>query len=258
VDVESIRSGIRGLIGKELLFFDAVGSTNTVALSLTEDAEEGTVVLADYQEKGRGRFDRPWVSPSGVNIYMSVLLRPSIEPDEGHFLTLFSAVACAHALRETTGLPVAIKWPNDLMVANRKLGGILTEVRINHRDIVLAVIGIGVNINMEIADLPEPLRRTATSVIHETGQHAKREPVIAGILNHLDYWYGYLKRRAGLAIIDEWKRLTSTLGRTVIVTRGSETYTGLAEEMDEKGGLIVRLPTGERRRLISGDLSLAE
>lgn len=255
MDIDAVRSGIKGDIGRKIFFYETVGSTNTVALELAEDVEEGAVVISDGQEKGRGRFGRSWVSPPGVNIYLSILLRPRIEPDQATLITILSAVACTNALRKTTGLSVTVKWPNDLMASDRKLGGILTEMKIIGKKIVHSVVGAGINVNMEAGDFPDHIRTTATSVKNETGESAEREPIISEILNETDRWYRILQAGQTDAIISEWQRLSSTLGRQVLVTTGQGTYAGTAEAIDDKGMLLIRLPSGEQKRTSSGDLT---
>lgn len=255
MDIDAVRSQIKGDLGRQIVFYDTVGSTNTVALGCGEETEEGTVIISDSQEKGRGRLGRSWVSPPGVNIYLSILLHPEIEPSDATLITLLSAISCAYALRTTTGLSVSVKWPNDLMAADRKLGGILTEIKIAGRKIVRAVIGIGINVNMAAHEFPDQIRTTATSVKIETGEDVSREQIIAEILNETDRWYKVLRAGHSKEIVDEWRRLTSTLGRRVLVTTGQETYAGFAEEIDDRGMLLIRLPSGETKTINSGDLT---
>ena len=256
MDIDLVKSGIKGDIGREIIFYDTVGSTNTAAFEVAEGTKEGAVIISDSQERGRGRLGRSWVSPPGVNIYMSIMLRPRIEHDQMTLITLLSAVACTHALRRTTGLPISVKWPNDLMISDRKLGGILTEIQLTQKEIVIAVIGIGINVNMEAGDFPEQIRMTATSVKIETGKSFPIEPIVSEILNETDRWYRVLNSGQKKEITSEWQRLTSTLGRQVLVTAGQKTYTGLAEAIDDGGMLLVRLPTGEMMRISSGDLTV--
>jgi BirA family transcriptional regulator, biotin operon repressor / biotin---[acetyl-CoA-carboxylase] ligase len=255
VDIDAVRSGIKGDIGRNVFFYNTVGSTNTVALELAEGAEEGTVVISDSQEKGRGRLGRSWVSPPGVNIYLSILLRPRIEPDQATLITLLSGIACTHALRKATGITITVKWPNDLIASDRKLGGILTEMKIIGKKIVRTVIGAGINVNMDADDFPDYIRSTATSVKNETGESVMREPIISEILNEMDQWYKILQAGQTKEIISEWQRLASTLGRQVLVTTGQETYAGSAEAIDDNGMLLIRLPSGELKRTSSGDLT---
>ncbi len=256
MDSDGIRAGVTGIIGKRIVYFDTVSSTNTVALGFDAGVEDGTVVISDRQEKGRGRHGRSWVSPGGVNIYMSVLLRPRMDARQLTLLTLLASVACTHALRQATGLAVSVKWPNDLMAGGRKLGGILTEIKTAGREAILAVIGIGINVAMEERDFPEDIRTTATSLFRETGRRFSRELLITGILNEMDRWYGAFRSGGSSSILSEWQTLSSTLGTKVRVTTGQETFTGIAEAVDETGLLIVKLPSGERRTISSADISV--
>jgi len=248
VDVEDIKAGIKGTIGKEIFFYETVDSTNTVAAILAEKGvEEGTVVVADSQIRGKGRLGRHWASPPGVNIYMSVVLRPEIETRNATLITIMASVACAKALRRVTGLDVTIKWPNDLMVSEKKLGGILTETRLARKRIKYAITGIGVNVNLDLDTLPDVIREFATSVTRETGRCFSRTEVIKGILTEVNKWYNILKEKKYSELIFQWKDLTSTLGRTVEIILGKETLRGFAESVNDEGMLIVRLPSGASR-----------
>ena len=248
MDVEDIKAGIKGTIGKEIFFYETVDSTNTVAAILAEKGvEEGTVVVADSQIRGKGRLGRHWASPPGVNIYMSVVLRPEIETRNATLITIMASVACAKALRRVTGLDVTIKWPNDLMVSEKKLGGILTETRLARKRIKYAITGIGINVNLDLDTLPDVIREFATSVTRETGRCFSRTEVIKGILTEVNKWYNILKEKKYSELIFQWKDLTSTLGRTVEIILGKETLRGFAESVNDEGMLIVRLPSGASR-----------
>ena len=246
---------IQGNIGKHLIFLEMVESTNTLAKELGDrDASHGTVVIAERQTHGRGRRGREWASPPGGNIYMSILLRPNIAIKDAALLTLLAAVASARALRGSTGLKIEIKWPNDLMVSGRKLGGILTETKTIDKKVVFAVIGIGINVNIELGDLPEEMREVATSVMHETKREHPRTMLLASILKEIDSWYAtFLKGRNG-PLLSEWKRLSSTLGKTVRVESEKEALFGLAEDVDDGGRLLLKLPSGRVKRISSGDI----
>ncbi len=256
MNIDAIKAKIKGNIGREIFFYEKTGSTNTVAMDLAEGISEGAVVISDSQEKGRGRLGRSWVSPPGVNIYMSIILRPQIDPGDATLLTIMTSVACATALRRITGLHVSIKWPNDLIVSDRKLGGILAELKIARKRIVCAVVGIGINVNINTKDFPKEIRAIATSIKNESGKAFARETVVAEILNEMNGWYPLLNALQRGAIISEWQRLTSTLGKRVKVIAGEETYMGLAETIDDEGMLILRLASGEMKRISSGDLTV--
>ena len=256
MEIDDIKAEIKGGIGREIFFYETVGSTNTVASDLAEKTIEGAVVIADSQQKGRGRLGRKWESPPGVNIYMSIILRPKIESKEATLITIMAAVACATALRRVTGLHVTIKWPNDLMVSDKKIGGILSELKTDHGRIISAIVGIGMNVNVGIDAYPADVQEIATSVKNETGMSYSREVVISEILNEIDYWYKILNGMGKGILLLEWQKLTSTLGREVKVTVGKETFTGLAESIDSEGMLILRLPSGMLKKINSGDLTI--
>jgi len=256
VKTDDIKSKIKGSIGREIFFYEKVGSTNTVASNLAEAVAEGTVIIADTQEKGRGRLGRVWVSPPGENIYMSIILQPQIETKDATLITIMAAVASANALRKTTGLNISIKWPNDLICHERKIGGILTELKTDQKGILFSVIGIGINVNTDIDAFPEDVREIATSVKNETGKLFLREEIVAEILNEIHNWYMILKAMKREVLLAEWQRLTSTLGKEVIVVIGQETYKGFAEAIDDEGMLILRLPSEEMKRIHSGDVTV--
>jgi BirA family transcriptional regulator, biotin operon repressor / biotin---[acetyl-CoA-carboxylase] ligase len=256
VNVADIEARIKGIIGKELFFYETVGSTNAVAADLFEKTSEGAVVLADGQEKGRGRLGRTWISPAGVNIHMSVILRPKTALRDATLLTIMAAVACTTALRKATGLDVSIKWPNDLTVAGKKLGGILTDLKTRKGVIVAAIVGIGINVNSDTDAFPGEVNKIATSVKKETGNLYAREEIIVAVLDEMNKWYPILQGGDYTKLLSAWKRLTSTLGKTVALTLGEETLKGVAEDIDDEGRLLLKLPSGDIKRISSGDLTV--
>ncbi len=171
LSIEEIKSKIKGSIGKNILFYERIISTNTIAYDIAEKSIEGTVVIADSQEKGRGRLGRVWVSPPDKNIYMSVIIKPDLISDDFTLITLMSAVSCAEALKKVTDLDIRIKWPNDLILNNKKVGGILTELKIYKRKVIFAVIGIGLNVNVDIDFYPQEIRNVSTSLWKESGKY---------------------------------------------------------------------------------------
>jgi BirA family transcriptional regulator, biotin operon repressor / biotin---[acetyl-CoA-carboxylase] ligase len=256
VNVADIKAQVKGIIGKEIFFYETVGSTNTVAAGLFEKTSEGAVVLADGQEKGRGRLGRTWISPAGVNIHMSVILRPKTKIRDATLITIMAAVACVTALRKATGLDVSIKWPNDLTVSGKKLGGILTDLKTEKGTIIAAIVGIGINVNSDTDTFPGEVNKIATSVKKETGNLYAREAIVVAVLDEIDRWYTILQGVDNNMLLSEWKRLTSTLGKKVAVTLGEETLNGIAKDIDDEGRLLLQLPSGEIKRISSGDLTV--
>jgi len=248
---------IRGSLWQELIVHDSVESTNDLAMYLAsrKGIPPGTVLIADRQTRGKGRLGRTWESPGGRNIYMSLVLRPELAPRDVTMLTILAAVAAARAVQKTTDGRVRIKWPNDLVVSDRKLAGILTEVRADPDRINLAVIGIGVNVNMLSTDFPEELRSIATSVRLAAGHPVSRNELIIQMLKDFEHWYGILMAEGKRPLLDAWRKDSATLGRHVRVTMPDQTLSGVAEDIDDNGMLILKMRTGECRHISAGDIT---
>lgn len=266
---EQLKAMIKGDFGRNIINMDTVDSTNSVAMYLADKgAQHGTVVLSESQTKGKGRLGRHWESPGGMNIYMSLILRPTIKTEDATLLTVIAAVGCARAIIEAADINVGIKWPNDLMSGDKKLGGILTEIKSVSGDILFSVTGIGINVNTELEGLPSGVRPIATSVCSEAIKSGKgeavsnirllRDSLISGALNEMGQWYSVTVTEGRKPLLDEWRRLTSTLGKALKVKIGEEVVTGVAEDIDEYGMLLLRLQSGGLKRISSGDVTLLQ
>lgn len=255
-EIKSLLSGHTKTIGNEVIFFDVINSTNTIAMEIAGKLGEGTVIIADSQTGGKGRLGRTWFSPPGKNLYMSIVLKPAISPRDATILTLMSAVACATAIRRVSSVPVMIKWPNDIMASGKKLGGILTEIKAEMDRIFHAVIGIGININLDASDMPDDIKAFATSIKNETGISHTRTLLAAEILIEMDRWYNALLSSGKKQIIKEWLNLSSTIGRTVRVTVGNTVFTGIAGNIDDEGMLILKLPDNSLKKISAGDVTI--
>jgi BirA family transcriptional regulator, biotin operon repressor / biotin---[acetyl-CoA-carboxylase] ligase len=255
---EEIIARAGGDLWKEVVCYKTIDSTNEAgtALCLGKAPVSGTVIIADMQEKGRGRLGRQWISPPGLNIYMSIVLVPAIEPKDATLLTILSSVACATALRGTCGVDARIKWPNDLMINGKKVGGILTETRADPDRIAWAVIGIGINVNMESRFFNREIRKIATSIKAETGIYHARSGLIIAILEEFEKFYRILVNEGGGSPVAKWRQLSCTLGTRVSVTCGPGHISGVAEDVDDDGMLLLRLPSGELKRIGAGDLTV--
>lgn len=258
LSIDEIKANVRGAFWKQILFYESVGSTNETATSLSvdNDIEAGTVILSDAQHKGRGRLGREWISPPGVNIYMSIILKPELAPKDSTLLTLLAAVACASALRKTSGLEISIKWPNDLMFFEKKMGGILTEVRFEPDKIKVAVIGIGINVNIESRDFPDGIKTIASSLKAETGIFYSRSKIIILLLEEFEAWYKTLIEKGRGPLLKKWKELSSTIGKQVRVSAGKAVFSGRAEGIDEEGLLIIKMQSGLLRKINAGDVTI--
>ncbi|HVF20657.1 MAG TPA: biotin--[acetyl-CoA-carboxylase] ligase [Mycobacteriales bacterium] len=236
---------------RELHVLAEAGSTSDVVATAARAGQpEGLVVVAEQQTGGRGRLGREWVSPPRAGLTFSVLLRPAAPADRWPTLPLLAGVALARALGERTGLDVRLKWPNDLLVADRKLGGILAEVAGG-----AVVVGIGVNVSTTAEELPGP---PATSVAIElAGEPADRTPLLLAALRHLGPLYEEWQRVDGApdAVLPAYRELCATLGRDVRVTMPAGVdVVGVADSVDDDGCLVVRRPDGSATAVSAGDV----
>ena len=252
-----ILPAILGGLWKDLRVYDSVESTNDLAMSLASKSliSSGTVLIADRQTRGKGRLNRIWESPGSRNIYMSMVIRPDLAPRDATMLTLLAAVAGARAVRSSCNIPVTIKWPNDLVVSDAKLGGILSEVRADPDRINIAVIGVGINVHMRPADFPGELRGFATSVRMAAGHAVPRNEIIIQLLKEMEHWYGILVTRGKAPLISAWRKESSTLGKMVRVAIGDHSVSGVARDIDENGMLVLETPAGRRMHISTGDVS---
>lgn len=243
-------------VGQVLHCHEELGSTNDEAKALADaDAGHGEVVVAEKQTDGRGRRGRSWVSPPRRNVAFSVILRPEeLPPTRAPELTLVAAVAVCEALRHS-GVPAGIKWPNDVLVGGRKIAGILTEMSAEADRVHWVVVGVGVNVNARAEDFPPELRDEATSLLLERGHPAPRALFLAACLSELEAWYDRHAEQGFAPIRQAWRERSVTLGQQVVVRTDGQDVTGLAEDIDDTGALLVRTAPG-LVRVTSGDVAL--
>ncbi|MGI6355378.1 MAG: biotin--[acetyl-CoA-carboxylase] ligase [Lentisphaerae bacterium] len=244
------------VLGRRLLFFPELASSNlTTAEHGAAGEPEGLVVVADHQVAGRGRMARTWFSPPCCNLYVTLLLRPSLSPAAIPQLAIVTAVAIRRAIREILpDLAVAIKWPNDLLVQNRKLCGILCEMTCEGQKTSHAVVGFGVNVNVDAAIWPPELRPTAVSLRSATGQIVNRAQLLAAILNHFEPLYQEWLATGNLTTIrSEWQQASALEGKTVTVTQFEQNITGKAQGITPEGALILQLQDGTEKIIHAGD-----
>ncbi len=243
----------------DILYFEETDSTNLKAKELAaRGAPEGTVVIAEKQTCGRGRKQRVWFSPSGDGIYLSLVLRPPIPPNQAPRITLMTAVAVADALLSATGLPVRIKWPNDILVHGKKLAGILTEISTEMDAVDFVVVGLGLNVNTPIERFPQQIRGRATSILVESGKPCPRARIVRSYLEHFESRYEKLATEGFAPIMDRWRALTDVVGRRVSVKVINKEFVGQVTSVDNDGVLVVRDDEGESHRIFSGDLYFQE
>jgi BirA family biotin operon repressor/biotin-[acetyl-CoA-carboxylase] ligase len=242
-------------IGKKIHLFETVDSTNTKAYEFAlQGAREGEVVVAESQKKGRGRLGREWFSPPFSNLYLSVILRPKIPPHQASLITLMAAVATAEALRKFSGLDPRIKWPNDVLLNDRKVAGLLNEIHSEADRIHFVILGIGINLNMDASMVSKEIRSRATSLKIETGQTISRKAFLKTLLEELETWYEVFLEEGGTIILKAWRDRARIQGKQVNVTSFGETLRGVAIDVDSDGALILETETGERKRVVAGDV----
>ena len=253
---ESLQSELSGrlhdtALGTDLLVLGETGSTNDEALMLArEGAPHGTVVIALSQTSGRGRLGRSWSNQKGHSLCLSLLLRPGMPMRKAGRLTFHAGLACHRALASLTGLPLRIKWPNDLLWENRKICGILTESLSKDGSANAVVVGFGCNLNQSEKDFPLEIRSRAASLAQLTGKHWELADVAVSVLKEM----GTVLNEPWPCILTEWKRHCPNLGKTVRVATGDETFEALLIDIDAEGALLLQLPGGARRRLHSAEI----
>lgn len=243
-------------LAKEVLYFDTIDSTNTKAQELAEKGyPSGTLVVADKQESGKGRRGRSWVSPSGTGIFMTLMIKPDINPNNASMLTLVAALAVAKAITSVTGEEALIKWPNDIVVNSKKVCGILTEMNAQFDYINHIVVGIGINVHNE--RFPEEISQMASSLMIEAGgKRFHRAQIIAETMSYFEQYYDtFLKTQDLSALVREYDELLVNRNKSVRVLDPKEPFDGKAMGITPKGELIV--DTWESRKLVSsGEVSV--
>lgn len=242
--------------GREFVFLDETDSTNRAALGLAEEGSpEGTVVVADSQTAGRGRLNRQWFSPPGLNLYFSLVLRPSIPPARVPQIALVAGMAVARCLRAISpDLDAGVKWPNDVLLRGKKLCGILCDMR-SEMDMVHHVIaGVGVNVNVTRDDFPDAVAGTATSLRIALGREVSRPELLAGLLLQIERAYRLWLESGLEAFRGEWREQSVLRGCRVSVSALNETISGRVVDLASTGALVVEQEDGQRREIVSGDV----
>jgi len=254
---EIIRNRLpESLFARHVYFSPTVGSTNTSAKELAKKgAAEGSMVLAEEQTKGKGRLGRHWHSPSGVNLYFSIVFRPSFSIDRVFSLTMLTALALVDGIEHATGLKTLIKWPNDVFMRDRKVAGILTEFSAKGKRIDYVVIGAGINVNWDTKGKPD-LENIATSLKGETGYPVSRVDLLVDILEPLERYYRLFLKGQDRPIHTRWNELSMVIGKEVLVGPAGTRKRALAKGIDRNGALIIRDENGAESSIICGDVTV--
>jgi BirA family biotin operon repressor/biotin-[acetyl-CoA-carboxylase] ligase len=241
-------------IGHKIVHYFRTDSTNNAALALAaKGAAHGTVVLAEEQTAGRGRFGRGWFSEKSSGIYVSIVLRPPLAPAAAPMMTLMAAVAAHQALSTTTGLAVDIRWPNDLLVNGKKVCGILTEMNAEVDRLHAVVIGIGINVNHQ--EMPGELKDIATSLSIEGRKNYSRTHLLVTLLKELERKYHLLLDEGGAAIARQWTAAsTFAQGKQVRVRLKAEEFLATTAGLEPSGALRIRREDGREEVMVSGEI----
>jgi len=251
-----LRKRLRGnLFGKRVFHFFKTDSTNRVAMELGYAGEpEGTVVMAEEQTAGRGRSGRSWHSERGTGLYFTVLLRPRLSPAQAPLLTMLAGLSAHAAIQAQTGLVPELKWPNDLMLNGKKIGGILTEMHAEPGAVRFVIVGVGINVNQE--KFPVELAPIATSLRKESGKMNYRLELLVRLLTQFESDYNRFLREGAAFVVDQFQSVSSfAKGRRVRVDTGSESYEGITAGLNPDGLLLVARDDGSLVTVIAGDVT---
>jgi len=244
------------IIGRTIHYFRSLPSTNDIAKELAKrGAKEGTVIVADTQTRGRGRLRRRWISPRG-GLWFSIILRPKVSPKDAPKLTLMTSVAVAKTINKLFDLKAEIKWPNDVLVNDKKICGILTETSTKRDTLDFAVVGVGVNANFSRHDFPASLRGSSTTFKEELKREIELGALLRSLLEATERYYHMFIQGEFKTIRDEWKSLSKFLGSYVEVISFDEKIEGWATDIDENGALVIRLRDQIIRKILSGDVTI--
>lgn len=244
-------------IGREIIHYDSIESTNTKAKEFASDGlEEGVVIISEEQTGGRGRLGRSWTSPKGKGIWMSLILRPDISPSEASKTTQIAAAAVCKSMREM-GIESYIKWPNDIILNNKKVCGILTEISSELNRVNYIVIGIGINANIDEVEFPQEIKDKATSLKSALKKEVNRKELTARVLNNFEELYLELINNNSVEkSIGICKETSILLGKEIRIIYRDREELGVAVDLTDQGELLVKNKNGEIEKIISGEISV--
>ncbi len=244
-------------LGKDLRYFDSIPSTLAAAKRLARelDAENlhGTVVVSEQQTGGVGRLGRSWVSPPG-GIWATVMMKTGLPVDRLFMITMAGSLAIARAIRREYDLLALIKWPNDIFIGSKKVAGLLQEVDTDGDSVNHVLLGMGINANVDLSELPDELRQIATTLHEETGAAIDRTKFLARVLKEFELRLLQLESGQYDTIVSEWRSLSLTINRRVHVKTMTKSFKGEAIDIDEHGALVIRKDNGKVEKVIAGDL----
>lgn len=246
------------IIGRNIYYFQSIDSTNIKAKELARQGEkEGTLIISESQSSGKGRLGRAWTSPKDKGIWMSLILRPDVEPSYASKITLIAAAAVHKAIKEYCNINCGIKWPNDIVINNKKVCGILTEMSGELNKINYIILGIGINANLDLEDFPEEIRSIASSIKLEKGDPIIRKNLIAKIMNEFEILYNEMINYSNINSTIEICRTNSIfIGKEVKLINKNEVIIAKVIDIDDQGELIIEKEDGTILPIISGEVSM--
>jgi len=246
-----IKAGLKtSIIGKNIHYFKETESTNILARDMAGSVDEGTVVIAESQTGGRGRMGRKWISPEG-GIWLSVILKPKMQPLHAPRITLLAGVAAAKTIRGY-GLSAKIKWPNDVLINGKKVCGILTEIGAEMDSIQYVVVGVGIDANVDTETFPEEFRDSSTSLKNELGFDINRVEFVQRLLSELETLYMKFQKEGFSSILEEWRNMSATIGEWVKITTQSRIMYGEVIGVDSEGALVLETSEGKLEKIVAG------
>ncbi|HQI57076.1 MAG TPA: biotin--[acetyl-CoA-carboxylase] ligase [Syntrophorhabdaceae bacterium] len=239
---------------KEIIYKETIDSTNTYAFKLALTGKpEGTCIVAESQKSGKGRLNRTWFSPAYQNIYLSVILRPPVHPSKVYPITFLSSLAVHDTVKDLTGLPPTLKWPNDVLINGKKVCGTLLEISTEADMVSFVIIGIGFNINMDAQHTDESIKDKATSLYMETGKTYNRAYVCAVLLSMLERYYSVFLEKGEREICNIWESKALIKGKYIEINQMTEVFRGISEGIDIDGAMLLNI-NGEIKKIIAGDV----
>jgi len=244
-------------VGRRIIHFDTIESTNNTAKELAaKGAKDGTVIISEEQTSGKGRLGRQWLAPKYKGVWMSIILKPEINPVDVPKITHISAAAVVSGLMELN-IKAHIKWPNDIIINNKKICGILTEMSGEINRISYVIVGIGINANLELDDIPKGISEKASSLLIETGRKIDRKEVAAKVLNNFEILYqNFIETGMINHSIKICRENSLLIGKNIKIINGQEEKIARAVDINNKGELIVELGDGHSEPIISGEVSI--
>jgi len=262
LDIEQIKKSQKtSIFGKYIYYFPEIDSTNNYAQRLAQEgAPEGTIVITDFQTMGKGRLDRTWESSKDLNILMSVILRPKLKIEQVVKITLATTEILIVSLEKfltrlkEANLNFSVKWPNDVLANGKKIAGILTESTLREKDIIYIIVGIGLNVNQEISDLSQNLRKGATSLFAETNQTFHRETLISEIITEFEKQYFHLERTNYNQVLHNWKNRCEHLGKEIEIETHVAVEKGKFQDITENGIILYTPEKDVEKELIASTI----